>query len=814
MQNADDLAYESGVCPELRIETLPDGLLVSNNERYGFSAADIRALCSVGQSTKKGTDESTGRKGIGFKSVFGLTKRPEIWSGEFQIRFDSTQLGGEIIPEWVEEAPVAFPTDMTTLLWLPMRNSNDAVGRLLEGFKSESLLFLRRIRAVRVVTASEMRLYSMQESILDGTIKCREVGVSDDKSLLFSRKFFVIEEDTYDESLVKLAFPDPAWFKKCDAKERSFAIATYLPVVDVGFPFVIQADFLLTANRENVHQDDEKNLALRTRISPLFAVAIQRIASLQKNLSLYVPAVTSISAGWWTEVVHSLRRVVQSVVKVKCFDKKLRPAEVCIVASDSFEAVLGSDLIVSSLGLYPVHSTHRKEAISLFGCKQMERDEFLTCLKLCQFSRLSASWFDDLYRILEQFSLSLDHLKMFLKLPLFCDASAKAFAIEDAMPMISPSDELVDRFGCSVPFLHPKSFKSTQAKSFLARLGFGKPATDSEISDAVFKFHMAIQGRELRAEDALWMQHHVEWLSQCRVVDRAKIASAVICLPAFNLLHNADELKALCVHEVFLDRNDVPKTLAVLVEESPIWVFASPPKCNAKCTAYLERLGVLRYPPLVKQSESTWKAGPILAEILENTSLATVEPVLELLFRQWPYYRQSTDVILRLQALGAPVSNSSEELLPWNRVFLAKSTEQSDSPMCKAVPVLALPVSFIQSIPHWPIIVQDLELKQFPLEAHSQSTVAMLLVRSHCQDVKVWESFYLHCHRNGLPAQDEVFVPASYRRDHCLEEFWDLPDLLPITLFLMTQLCIHCGLMVAVVSNSFFIGHQCICRTF
>lgn len=44
--------------------------MVLNNEE-GFSAKNIRALCDVGNSTKKGSNAGyIGKKGIGFKSVF------------------------------------------------------------------------------------------------------------------------------------------------------------------------------------------------------------------------------------------------------------------------------------------------------------------------------------------------------------------------------------------------------------------------------------------------------------------------------------------------------------------------------------------------------------------------------------------------------------------------------------------------------------------------------------------------------------------------------------------------------------------------
>ena len=46
----------------------------------------------------------TGQKGIGFKSVFRVTNKPEVHSNGFHLRFDATSgPNGYILPEWVNE---------------------------------------------------------------------------------------------------------------------------------------------------------------------------------------------------------------------------------------------------------------------------------------------------------------------------------------------------------------------------------------------------------------------------------------------------------------------------------------------------------------------------------------------------------------------------------------------------------------------------------------------------------------------------------------------------------------------------------------
>ena len=78
VQNADDNTYLEDVEPTLAFVLQENGIVVLNNER-GFSAENIRALCDIGNSTKKGANRGyIGNKGIGFKSVFRVGLREYI----------------------------------------------------------------------------------------------------------------------------------------------------------------------------------------------------------------------------------------------------------------------------------------------------------------------------------------------------------------------------------------------------------------------------------------------------------------------------------------------------------------------------------------------------------------------------------------------------------------------------------------------------------------------------------------------------------------------------------------------------------------
>ena len=113
-QNADDNAYATSVSPCWELHSTSDAVWTVHNE-LGLRERDVRGLCDAGASTKRGSAAGVaiGRKGIGFKSVFKLSSRPQVFSHPFAFEFDLGKgLLGYILPD---------PLSVTTLAALPAR---------------------------------------------------------------------------------------------------------------------------------------------------------------------------------------------------------------------------------------------------------------------------------------------------------------------------------------------------------------------------------------------------------------------------------------------------------------------------------------------------------------------------------------------------------------------------------------------------------------------------------------------------------------------------------------------------------------------
>ena len=103
IQNADDSNFVFGI-PSLSFNmNLPGPTLqkcIDCNEA-GFTKENVKAICSIGQSTKKAIDRKKGfigEKGIGFKSVFKVADVVHISSGPFQFKLDRRETLGMIAP--------------------------------------------------------------------------------------------------------------------------------------------------------------------------------------------------------------------------------------------------------------------------------------------------------------------------------------------------------------------------------------------------------------------------------------------------------------------------------------------------------------------------------------------------------------------------------------------------------------------------------------------------------------------------------------------------------------------------------------------
>lgn len=245
LQNADDNTYKCAT-PTLSFTYRPGSLRVDCNE-VGFSEQNVKAICTIGESTKTGLNRLAGyigEKGIGFKSVFKVADVVWISSQQFAFKFDRREELGMIAPQWEEFPEPVTPGYTSFYMKLAAGYDEDELMQDIFSFDSTLLLFLRRIRKVNLsVTKANGEIWSTSISRTDTVTSGNTmVNLSKGGSL---RQYAVIKHTVKHpwqeakrpkctESQLLLAFPTMK--RADDDTDATQAVYSFLPIRDYGFP--------------------------------------------------------------------------------------------------------------------------------------------------------------------------------------------------------------------------------------------------------------------------------------------------------------------------------------------------------------------------------------------------------------------------------------------------------------------------------------------------------------------------------------------------------------------------------------------------
>jgi hypothetical protein len=243
-----------------------------------FDEEDVRGICGIARSTKG--RPAIGRFGIGFKSVYAFTDRPEIHSGLESFAIESFV--------WPVAVPVLDRTSDETVIEIPLRASDKggheeiavAVGRL----GASALLFLRQIEEIQwSVEGERSGLYLRESKKLDAEVRRvtvigqeQQQAEIDETWLVFSRQLKV--EGDGDPGQVEIAFSlirnQEAGGEAIDRVERSPLVVFFPTVLETHLGFLVQGPYRTTPSRDNVPPNDAWNRYLVAETASLLREAL------------------------------------------------------------------------------------------------------------------------------------------------------------------------------------------------------------------------------------------------------------------------------------------------------------------------------------------------------------------------------------------------------------------------------------------------------------------------------------------------------------------------------------------------------------
>ena len=296
LQNAEDALARRGGWEGSRtvsFELDASGLHVSH---FGepFDEGDVRGVCGIAESTKDLT--AIGRFGIGFKSVYALSSRPEVHSGAETFAIENF-----VWP--VATDPVERRRD-ETVIRIPLQKSDDAgkteIADGLRRLGSTSLLFLREITEIRwSVDGMPIGTYRRDAEQVGPSVRLVTVGgqkqgtpAVNDEWLVFSRRVYT--EDGKLRGNVELGWltaKSEDGRRAVRAVKRSPLVVFFPTVVETGLGFLIQGPYRTTPSRDNLPPRDKWN---RTCVQETGALLIESLRWLRDQGLLDAPALTCL----------------------------------------------------------------------------------------------------------------------------------------------------------------------------------------------------------------------------------------------------------------------------------------------------------------------------------------------------------------------------------------------------------------------------------------------------------------------------------------------------------------------------------------
>lgn len=281
LQNAEDALGRRGDAGGPRSVTfrLSPGRLMLSHFGRPFDEADVRGVCGIAQSTKD--QHSIGRFGIGFKSVYTFTDRPEIHSGDEDFAIEN----------YVQPmAAVRLPrTPGETQILLPLKSEDTSAEReIAVGFHhlgAGALLFLRHIDEINWSIeggASGVYLRSDPEPLGPSVQHIKVIGQEtgnpevDQNWLVFHRE---VSSSTGEKvGRVEIAFsltPSKDEPNRWAVQQLAASpLVVFFPtVVSTNLGFLVQGPYRTTPSRDNVPRNDPWNQQLVQETADLLVEA-------------------------------------------------------------------------------------------------------------------------------------------------------------------------------------------------------------------------------------------------------------------------------------------------------------------------------------------------------------------------------------------------------------------------------------------------------------------------------------------------------------------------------------------------------------
>ena len=393
------------------------GRIVVWHDGTDFDARDVVGVCSIGQTTKR--KDQIGFFGVGFKSVYEVTNRPQIYSDVYQF-----EIADVSIPKVLRQRPKDLP-EGGTLLVLPLVNADDPVRSPKAMFKKAQAIdpyVLMTLKSIDVLdfTLTKAAGGPVEHVLTEIHFKDRRQRVIEKKG--DNKQHYLLEHDILNwegpprpagrtdktELMVGLTTdPDlkPEW------NDNPTTVFSHLPTGEkTGLRFLIQAHFEVPVDRERVDHDSKWNAWIMRHVPEQLARLADAVlegpdpmGGARRFLEV-LPLASELVAPIYTQMADSLAKVMRERALIPCTDGNLHTPVTALIADKQICKLFEGTSIDGSL----INGSNQT-----FSFVDPNLDD--RCLEVCRSMGCKPFEGTDLVKLLEQaVNTTADKMPIFL----------------------------------------------------------------------------------------------------------------------------------------------------------------------------------------------------------------------------------------------------------------------------------------------------------------------------------------------------------------------------------------------------------------
>jgi hypothetical protein len=413
IQNAED-EDASGIS----FTILKDKIKVWNNGEV-FTPDDVESICSV----RGGKRNKIGFFGIGFKSVFNISDRPQVVSGKYNFTIEKF-----IYPTPCDaDSPEDFDPKKGAWFILPYdqnKHKPEDLEQSMKDIDEKVLLFLSNLKEIVFINVATGNKWYLERKELEGNIISLFNSSTKTTTLwrVFNKDIKVPEQYRATDELrqkpeatrIAVAFPVPSEGEIQDV--TSEPLYCYLPTKKrTDMPFLIQGDFDPTVGRENI-KDNNWNKWLLLKIGDLAVESYQTLSNqgiAHELLFKYIPISEEVKDPALANVYETMRTSLKNCAIAPTEDGRwVTPANVVVDMSEGGELknLIGNDirkLRGEGVGyLSPAVDSRGRSILLELGAQQITLDDLIDFVQRNELLKDRAikgpHWFLQLYAYLGQ----------------------------------------------------------------------------------------------------------------------------------------------------------------------------------------------------------------------------------------------------------------------------------------------------------------------------------------------------------------------------------------------------------------------------